>query len=352
MSVHYASNRTYSADETERNECRIAVVPSMGLGDSLIYLVIASNLARAGYRVTMLSNHLANFAEWLPGLEMRSFPEIGKTLEVCDAYDLVLSDCGSIVTSAETDQAQLAERFVFVGTLRVDSCYVKDHSDRIEQRFGPKKAWLMRRLATCSGPLRVLDDDSVSMVVQAVTFCRLRLGLNDACADPGFVMPGTLRARRYPQRVMLHPSSYSEKKNWPHRKYLKLARRLRRLGYEPQFVVSPKELALWAPRLGEDFPIPRFANACELAAHLYESGYVIGNDSGVGHLASALGVPVLTLYRKRRDGFCWRPGWGRNMVVRPLSAGAFKNSWKFFLGVVRVERAFGALVRKHERITQ
>ena len=76
---------------------------------------------------------------------------------------------------------------------------------------------------------------------------------------------------------------------------------------------------------------------------------MIGNDSGVGHLASALGVPVLTLFRKRRDGFCWRPGWGRNVVVRPVvSVGAFRNSWKRFLSVQRVKRAFDQLVRQHQ----
>lgn len=341
-----------SVDESGRNSCRIAVVPSMGLGDSLIYLVIANNLARAGYRVTMLSNHLAHFAPWLPDLEMLPFPEVEDTLGIADAYDLVMSDCGSIVTSAASDKARLAERFVFVGTLRVDTAYVHDHLPRLKQRVGADKASVMSRIATCAGPMRVLNDDSVSMVDQAVAFCQLKLGLGNASADPGFVMPHTLIPRRHPFRVMLHPTSYNEKKNWPHQKYLNLARRLRLNGYDPQFVISPKEFALWAPRLGEEFPIPRFANACELAAYLYESGYVVGNDSGVGHLASALGVPVLTLFRKRRDGFCWRPGWGRNVVVRPvISVGAFRNSWKRFLSVGRVEKAFMLLARHHRNVS-
>ncbi|PZQ39214.1 MAG: hypothetical protein DI559_09145 [Ectopseudomonas oleovorans] len=34
--------------------------------------------------------------------------------------------------------------------------------------------------------------------------------------------------------------------------------------------------------------IPHFSNVRELAAYLYESGYIIGSDSGVGHLAAAL----------------------------------------------------------------
>lgn len=321
----------------------------MGLGDSLIYLVVASNLARAGFRVTMLSNHLAHFSSWLPDIEVLPFPEVGRTLGIVEEYDLVICDCGSIVTSAAFDQAKLADDFVFVGTLRVDPCYVRDHSARLEQRVGTRKAGLMSRLATCSGPLRVLGDDSVSMVDQAVSFCQMKLGLANASADPGFVVPEGLRARLYKHRVMLHPTSYNEKKNWPYEKYLLLARSLKQKGYDPQFVISPKEFPLWSPKLGDEFPIPHFANACELAKYLHESGYVIGNDSGVGHLASALGVPVLTLFRKRRDGFCWRPGWGNNAVVRPaISIGAFRDSWKHFLSVSRVERAFDALVLRQE----
>lgn len=343
------SNGMLSTDPSLRNSCRIAVVPSMGLGDSLIYLVIASNLARAGYQVTMLSNHLAHFAAWLPELKMLPFPEVENTLGIADAYDLVLSDCGSIITSAASDKVKLAECFVFVGTLRVESAYIRNHLPRLECRVGPDKARVMVKLATCAGPMRVLNDDSISMVDQAVAFCQLKLGLKNAAADPGFVMPSTLTARRNPHRVMIHPSSYNEKKNWPHKKYLTFARRLRLQGYDPQFVLSPKELALWSPRLGDEFPIPRFANARELAAYLYESGYVVGNDSGVGHLASALGVPVLTLFRKRRDGFCWRPGWGRNVIVRPvISIGALRNGWKLFLSVGRVEKAFGMLIRQNE----
>ncbi len=353
MARTLSSSGAPAITDPARNECRIAVVPSMGLGDSLIYLVVASNLARAGYSVTMLSNHLAHFAAWLPALKMLPFPDVGGTLGIAEDYDLVLSDCGSIVTSAAADKAQLAERFVFVGTLRVDPEYVNNHLARLEQRVGLQKAHVMAALANCAGSMRVLDDDSVSMVDQAVAFCRLKLGLEEACADPGFVMPYALEARRYPRRVMLHPSSYNEKKNWPYQKYLALARRLSAQGYDPQFVISQKELDLWAPRLGGEFPIPRFVNACELARYVYESGYVIGNDSGVGHLASALGVPVLTLYRKRRDGFCWRPGWGSNVVVRPvISMGLFKNGWKRFLGVRRVEKAFQLLAQQNESLLQ
>lgn len=332
-----------------RSDCHIALVPSLGLGDSLIYLVVANNLARAGYRVTMLSNHLAHFADWLPNFAVLPFPKPEETQSLAEGYDLVLSDCGGIVVGIDQEPLQLAKQYVFVGTLRVNPVCIQDHSARVEQRCGPEKAALMSALSRCAGPMRVVDDPCVTMVEQAVAFCRGKLAIEQASCDPGFSIPADFVARRYSQRVMLHPTSYNRKKNWPVQKYLRLAHRLKRQGYDPQFVLSPKERAEWSEHLGDAFLIPQFANVRELAAHLYESGYIIGNDSGVGHLAAALGVPVLTVYRKRRDGFCWRPGWGQNSVVRPrISLGAVKNAWMYFLSVGRVERAFERLVAKSE----
>lgn len=349
MDLHKRMLHACDAAPISHSDCHIALVPSLGLGDSLIYLVLANNLALAGYRVTMLSNHLAHFADWLPNFAVLPFPKREETHSLAGDYDLVLSDCGGIVVGLDRDPLQLAKHYVFVGTLRVDPAYILDHSARVEQRCGPEKAVLMSALSRCAGAMRVIDDPSVTMVEQAVAFCRTRLGIERASSDPGFSIPADHVARRYPQRVMLHPTSYNRKKNWPAQKYLRLARRLKRQGYDPQFVLSPKERAEWSAQLGDAFPIPHFANARELAVYLYESGYIIGNDSGVGHLGAALGVPVLTVYRKRRDGFCWRPGWGNNLVVRPLiSLGAVKNAWKYFLSVGRVERAFGRLVAKSE----
>lgn len=333
----------------QRADCEVAVVPALGLGDSLIYLLIALNLARGGYSVTLLSNHLVHLDAWLPDIRCIPFPCPDETHRLCDDYDLVITDCGGIVARMPQDAEWLAERFVFLGTLRVDAAYVKDHHARCFQRLGSEKAELLKPLSSCAGALRVIGDDRVTMVEQAVAFCRSRLGLDQAEADIGFRLPEHLVARRYPLRVMIHPTSYNAKKNWPAEKYLSLARRLKARGYDPQFVLSPKERDEWAMLFEPEFTVPRLADTQKLAEYLYESGYVIGNDSGVGHLASALGVPVLTLFRKRRDGFCWRPGWGRNEVIRPLlSMGALKMAWVFFLPVGRVERAFERLVFKHK----
>ncbi len=339
--------RADSPQKAAPAECRLALVRSMGLGDGCIYLVLAANLARAGYQVAVLSNHLSALNDWLPLFETRPLPAPAETFAVLDEFDLVISDMGSMLTRHGQGAGELARRYVFVGTLKVDSRFVQAPAVETLARLPMEKARLLAPLAAAAGPLRCLPDDSVSMVEQAVAFCRMRLGLVDASSDIGLQMPSMLQHRRHARRVMLHPLSYNEKKNWPARKYLALARRLRAAGYEPQFVLSPKErgdhLEVFAP----EFEVPEFVDAQALAAHLYESGYVIGNDSGVGHLASALGIPVLTLYRKRRDGFCWRPGCGAGQVVRPaLSLSFMRDRWAMFMSVNRVARGFRVLSRK------
>jgi len=321
--------------------CNIAVVPSMGLGDGCVYLVLAANLARAGYTVTVYSNQLAPLADWLPAFDVVPLPMPAETFAVLDGFDLVISDLGSMVTRHEVPASDLAERYMFVGTCKVNPQLVRNPAAAALARLTPDKHVLLSRLVAGAGSLRCVDDDRISMVDQAVRFCSERLGLSNATKDVGLLAPVHLKFRRYSKRVMIHPLSYNPKKNWPREKYMSLARRLEAKGLEPQFVLSPKERAEHGQHFMSGFDAPVFPDTSALAEHLFESGYVIGNDSGVGHLASLLGVPVLTLYRKRRDGFCWRPDWAPGAVVRPaMTLGIIRNAWPLFMSVSRVERAF------------
>ncbi|MCC6127581.1 MAG: hypothetical protein IT584_00035, partial [Chlamydiae bacterium] len=62
-----------------------------------------------------------------------------------------------------------------------------------------------------------------------------------------------------------------------------------------------------------------FSNLDLLAQYLYETGYLIGNNSELGHLASALGVPTLTLSRRKALANLWAPSFHTSVVVTPAS---------------------------------
>lgn len=87
--------------------------------------------------------------------------------------------------------------------------------------------------------------------------------------------------------VAVHPFSGSPRKNWPLEKFRALAARLA--------VDSPVE---WC-RGPEDPPLSgavEIADLYQLACWLARARLYIGNDSGVTHLAAAVGTPVLALF--------------------------------------------------------
>jgi len=87
-----------------------------------------------------------------------------------------------------------------------------------------------------------------------------------------------------------------------------------------------------------------------LARFLYESGYLVGNDSGLGHLASALKVPTLTFCRRKTWANMWAPSFHKNIALTPSSwipnIRGFRlrdRHWKKFITVSKAKRAFERL---------
>ena len=88
-------------------------------------------------------------------------------------------------------------------------------------------------------------------------------------------------------------------------------------GFSVSFSVSPKEHAEWLFVKKKGIDLPYFRSLSETAAYLYESGFFIGNDSGLGHLASNLGIPTVTVAGKASSIKLWRPDWHIGKVVAP-----------------------------------
>ncbi|MDR2452159.1 MAG: hypothetical protein LBE85_10460 [Candidatus Accumulibacter sp.] len=76
----------------EHGEPRVALVSFDSLGDSLIYLMVADNLRRNGFRVTLYGDVAHRMREWLPRLDIRPYPSPaieGMETELED-YDLAI----------------------------------------------------------------------------------------------------------------------------------------------------------------------------------------------------------------------------------------------------------------------
>jgi len=78
------------------------------------------------------------------------------------------------------------------------------------------------------------------------------------------------------ETIVIHPFSGSARKSWAYENFLELAERL----------PLPVE---WAQ--------DRFENLLELGEWISGARFYIGNDSGITHLAGAVGTPVLAIFR-------------------------------------------------------
>lgn len=146
-------------------------------------------------------------------------------------------------------------------------------------------------------------------------------GMNAHVGHPRLVVPASLRteAQRIlhacrdgvaARPILLHPGSGGRDKCWKTDCFVELSEVLRRRGFLPIFVLGPVEM--------ERFPADEIRSlrdatktiespALELLAGLIaEAGLFVGNDSGVSHLAAAVGAKTLALFGPTNPAL-WRP---------------------------------------------
>ena len=128
-------------------------------------------------------------------------------------------------------------------------------------------------------------------------------------ALPGRPQPSPARGGR---RVAIAPGSGSARKNWPLDRFAAAADALRR-DAAVTWVLGPAEADLRPPAAPEDLivrgrPIVRTAQAIAACALL------LGNDSGLAHLAAALSVPVVALFAVT-DAAVWAPASAAPVLV-------------------------------------
>lgn len=270
-------------------------------------MTIARNLQQNGIAVTIFGRQIQSLGAWFPEIE---------TLDDLAAEDLTAKLAGF-------DRViQMHRNKPFVGL----------------EQYHPRVSFLDHICRVRS---------SESMADRLAKFCVDEFGLAGADKSNGMTPPPGLQHRKYPLRVAIHPTASTADKCWLPARFIRLAIRLRELGFSPEFVVAPQERADWLYIERFGLKLPDLGSLDNVATWVYESGWFIGNDSGIGHLASSLHIPTLSLFMRRGIARTWRPDWGTGQVLigsTYLPTGFLKERyWKYMLSVRQVARAFEQL---------
>ena len=136
--------------------------------------------------------------------------------------------------------------------------------------------------------------------------------------------------------TLIHPGSGSPRKNWPIERFVELSLKLGERGHRVVWVRGPAEGTLSEEWEGERLDRPSLST---LAATRSGARVFIGNDSGVSHLAAAVGAPTVALFGPTLAAV-WRPDGPRVQVVS-TSSGAMEE--------ISVDVALDAMDRAHQK---
>ena len=157
--------------------------------------------------------------------------------------------------------------------------------------------------------------------------------------DPAAVISPNESKEVDPSLIALHPGSGSETKNWPLPHWLAVAESLLAADADRHLLLIAGEAETErVAQLCAIFPHDRVQCAqnlslVELAARLQNCALFLGHDSGISHLAAAVGTPSLLLFGPT-DPAIWAPA-NRNVEVLRAQAG--------ILGRLGVETVLAAL---------
>lgn len=158
-----------------------------------------------------------------------------------------------------------------------------------------------------AGPHR--PDDSAGIHATDVFLKPLqRLAIFDADPVPRLTLGSRPNSG---SRLALHPGSGSERKNWPETKWMELTDRLIAKTSLQLLLIGGEAEPGRIERLARRLPSARVETAShlplpDLAAKLAACRGFLGHDSGITHLAAAVGIPGVVLWGDTTEAV-WRP---------------------------------------------
>lgn len=137
--------------------------------------------------------------------------------------------------------------------------------------------------------------------------------------DRGNARP-PLRPGRY---AVLHPGSGGIDKCWPAADFAAIGRHLAGIGLQPLVLLGPVEAERMPEtsrsELRRDLPVIEAVSLGDAARLIAAARLYVGNDSGISHLAAAVGTPSVAVFGPT-DPNIWRP-LGKHVSVAAPSPG-------------------------------
>ena len=150
-----------------------------------------------------------------------------------------------------------------------------------------------------------------------------RLVLNDRNSSGRADLPVSLDAQQRVPTITFHPGSGSEKKNWPETKWAGLIQQIIATTRWNLLLVGGEAEGERLRRLAAVLPPARCSIAqglplAELARRIQSGAAFVGHDSGITHLAAAVGLPCVILWADTLEEV-WRPQGERLVVLKEIT---------------------------------
>lgn len=280
-----------------QHDSNILLIHSGALGDFLLALHLTTEMKQSGARVN-----------YLGGSEHGELGVIGGFLT--SAHDIAHADFHQLYTTVTCPfkVAQLIEKHDFI-------LFSSAHPQRDE---------IAAILASASGVKAIAFDPRANESKCEHVTQQWRQQIEDAGMElkiesarlnwPATEIARAAERTRWKEgctRIIIQPGSGGASKNWPLEGFLELAIQLKQCGNaDIRFLLGPVEQETWNEEVRA-----RIANIAlcvtglslnDCAGFIASADAFIGNDSGTGHLAAALGKRTLSIFGATSPRV-WRP---------------------------------------------
>ncbi len=310
-----------------------AIICAEGIGDALLMMILAHHLRLHHFSVTVFHKSPKLISPLFPWASILPYPELNEFENAFKTFDHL------IVQNDHSKKAFHLDKLRSLGSLSsCDFFLITPSKLKRSQDF--------------------IFEGKCSLVENIINATKKILNCAKITKENGILSFEPSSKHQHPKRVVIHPTSSDPQRNWKASQYLALAIKLKYQGFDPCFVMTAKEKLSWSHPLAQQFPIFLQDNLLDTAKLLHSSGFFIGNDSGIGHLASNLGIPTLTISGNPKRVARWRPSFSAGAIVTPPFNlpnfkglvfrhfdGRFRDKyWHYFLTVGKVVKRFNQLV--------